>query len=207
MRELYSKFPKRNRAPRILHKRCEGPSIEKLKQVCLDASSSVDDFDLALKELDRHSLIKTSTPGAASATRVGIVSFAPVMDSIEYAYLGEERDKEVRRPEHLPTSLEAAVEPLFQDSAPQHEESAEYVSLLAEAVEVAVTEMEADLALAGSDGAGSRRVNALRNAQFEMNKLQDHMSSSRRILDDLRTLRRLLVEEWALTDRFRQVAG
>jgi len=83
------------------------------------------------------------------------------------------------------------------------ESSHEYVSLLAEAVEVAIAEVEADIALAGADRA-DRRKEALQLVLFNMNKLRNHMTSSRRILNDLRTLRRLLLEERSLTRVYRQ---
>jgi hypothetical protein len=85
------------------------------------------------------------------------------------------------------------------------ESSHEYVSLLAEAVEVAIAEVEADIALAGADHA-DRRKEALQLVLFNMNKLRSHMTSSRRILNDLRTLRRLLLEERSLTKVYRQAA-
>src|SRR5580658_2607805 len=78
------------------------------------------------------------------------------------------------------------------------ESSHRYVSLLAEAIEVALAEAEADLALAGADHA-DRRKESLQLVIFNMNKLKGHMTSSRRILNDLRTLRRLLLEERRLT--------
>jgi hypothetical protein len=74
------------------------------------------------------------------------------------------------------------------------ENSHEYVTLLAEAVETAFAEVGADIALAGADGADRRRE-ALQLVLFKLNKLRGHMKSSRRILNDLRTLRRLLLEE------------
>jgi hypothetical protein len=40
-----------------------------------------------------------------------------------------------------------------------------------------------------------------------MTKLKTHMTSSRRILNDLRTLRRLLLEERSLAKVYRQSAG
>ena len=55
------------------------------------------------------------------------------------------------------------------------ESSHEYVSLLAEAIEVALAEVEADIALAGADGA-DRRKEALQLVLFNMNKLQGHMT-------------------------------
>src|SRR5580698_6010687 len=86
------------------------------------------------------------------------------------------------------------------------ESSHEYVSLLAEAVEVALAEVEADIALAGEDGA-DRRKEALQLVFFNMNKLKGHMTSSRRILNDLRTLRRLLLNERSLPRVYRNSAG
>jgi hypothetical protein len=86
------------------------------------------------------------------------------------------------------------------------ESSHEYVALLAEAVEVTITEVEADLALAGADGRDNRQVQALQLVLFNLSKLQGHMSSSRRILNDLRTLRRLLLRERTLNDEYSQAA-
>jgi hypothetical protein len=86
------------------------------------------------------------------------------------------------------------------------ESSHEYVTLLAEAVEVALAEVEAEVALAGTDGA-ERRKEALQLVAFKLQKLSSHMTSSRRILNDLRSLRRLLLEERTLTRAFRQAAG
>jgi hypothetical protein len=86
------------------------------------------------------------------------------------------------------------------------ESSHEYITLLAEAVEVAITEVEADLAQAGSDGADNRRVQALQLVLFNLSKLRGHMSSGRKILNDLRTLRRLLLRERTLKDEYSQTA-
>src|SRR5580700_10501499 len=74
------------------------------------------------------------------------------------------------------------------------ESSHEYVSLLAQAIEEALAEVEADIALAGADGA-ARRQEALQLVRFNLSKLNGHMTSTRRILNDLRTLRRLLLDE------------
>jgi hypothetical protein len=77
------------------------------------------------------------------------------------------------------------------------EGSHEYVRLLAEAVALALSEVEADIALAGTDIAG-RRKEALQLVAFKLNKLSSHMTASRRILNDLRSLRRLLLEKRSL---------
>ena len=86
------------------------------------------------------------------------------------------------------------------------ESSHEYVTLLTEAIEISLAEVEADLALAGADGADRRRE-ALQLVLFKMTRLKGHMTSSRRILNDLRTLRRLLLEERTLAAVYRQAAG
>jgi hypothetical protein len=75
------------------------------------------------------------------------------------------------------------------------EASHEYVSLLAEAVKEAITEVEGDIALADEGAAARRRKEALQLVHFKLTKLAGHMTSSRRILNDLRTLRRLLLDE------------
>jgi len=77
------------------------------------------------------------------------------------------------------------------------ESSHEYVSLLAEAIALALSEVEADIAVAGADVA-ERRKEALHLVAFKLTKLSLHMTASRRILNDLRSLRRLLLEERSL---------
>jgi hypothetical protein len=85
------------------------------------------------------------------------------------------------------------------------ESSHEYVVLLADAIRDAMAEVEADIALAGVDGA-NRRKEALQLVYFNLSKLNGHMSASRRILNDLRTLRRLLLDERNLEGALRQAA-
>jgi len=86
------------------------------------------------------------------------------------------------------------------------ESSHEYVRLLAEAVEATLAEVETDISLAGVAGA-DRRMEALQLVHFKLDKLRGHMTQSRRILNDLRTLRRLLLEERTLSKVYRQSAG
>jgi hypothetical protein len=85
------------------------------------------------------------------------------------------------------------------------ESSHEYVSLLAEAIQQALADVEADIALAGADGA-NRRKEALQIVHFNLTKLAGHMTTSRRLLNDLRTLRRLLLDERSLETAWRQAA-
>jgi hypothetical protein len=74
------------------------------------------------------------------------------------------------------------------------EGSHEYVALLAEALDEARREVEADIAAANKDGA-DRRKQALLLVSYNLEKLDTHIIASRRILNDLRTLRRLLLDE------------
>ena len=74
------------------------------------------------------------------------------------------------------------------------EGSHEYVRLLAEAVNEARRDVETDIAAAERDGA-DRRKEALLLVSYNLAKLNLHITSSRRILNDLRTLRRLLLAE------------
>jgi hypothetical protein len=74
------------------------------------------------------------------------------------------------------------------------ESSHEYVAMLADAVEEARRDVEAEIAAAEKDGA-QRRKQALLLVSFNLAKLNLHITSSRRILNDLRSLRRLLLAE------------
>ena len=74
------------------------------------------------------------------------------------------------------------------------EGSQEYVALLAEAIEEARNEVDADIGVAIAEGA-ERRREALQLVGYNLAKLTLHITTSRRILNDLRTLRRLLLAE------------
>jgi len=80
------------------------------------------------------------------------------------------------------------------------ESSHEYVVMLAEAIAEAMAEIDLDMKLAESDRA-DRRKQALQLVSFNLSKLNSHINSSRRILNDLRTLRRLLLEERIMVRR------
>jgi hypothetical protein len=77
------------------------------------------------------------------------------------------------------------------------EGSHEYVALLAEAIEEARRDVESELASAEQEGA-DRRKEALLLVSYNLAKLHLHFSASRRILNDLRMLRRLLLAERGL---------
>ena len=74
------------------------------------------------------------------------------------------------------------------------EGSQEYVSLIAEAIEEARKDVDADIASAIAVGA-ERRREALELVSYNLAKLTVHIATSHRILNDLRTLRRLLLGE------------
>ncbi len=74
------------------------------------------------------------------------------------------------------------------------EGSHEYVALLAEALAEARRDVEAEIATAESENA-TRRKEALLLVSYSLAKLDVHITTSRRILNDLRTLRRLLLDE------------
>ena len=74
------------------------------------------------------------------------------------------------------------------------ESAHEFVALLAETVREAKREVEADVERE-STSKFPRRLEALRSALYSMEKLESHMTKSRRILNDLRSLRRLLFDE------------
>lgn len=74
------------------------------------------------------------------------------------------------------------------------ENAHQYVRLLVEAIAEAKSEIAADLD-SDAQAQPERRLEALRLVQFKLNKLEQHLQSSSRLLNDLRTLRRLLFDE------------
>jgi hypothetical protein len=74
------------------------------------------------------------------------------------------------------------------------ENAHEYVRLLVDAIAEAKSEIEADTA-AAAESKSDRRLEALRIVQFKLDKLEQHLKTSSRLLNDLRTLRRLLLDE------------
>ena len=74
------------------------------------------------------------------------------------------------------------------------EDAQEYIDLLLQAIEEAQQDVNADIVTATGDQA-ERRRQALQLVAHNLNKLTLHVSKSRRILNDLRSLRRLLQDE------------
>ena len=72
-----------------------------------------------------------------------------------------------------------------------------YVSLLSEIVAEEQKDIDDQIGVADAEHA-ARRKDALLLVAHNMTKLQRHVTESRRILNDLRTLRRLLLSERGL---------
>ena len=74
------------------------------------------------------------------------------------------------------------------------ESAHEFVELLHESIDEALAEVKAHLETARTQKDG-RRAEALTLTTYKMDQLSTHMSKSRRLLNDLRSLRRLLYSE------------
>jgi len=74
------------------------------------------------------------------------------------------------------------------------ESALEYVTHLLEATEEARKQIETEIERTG-DVELARRKQALQLVRYKLAKLESHIGASRHILRDLRTLRRLLLEE------------
>jgi hypothetical protein len=74
------------------------------------------------------------------------------------------------------------------------ESAHEFVALLEESIEEAVREVKEHIQTAKT-AQDERRAEALTLAIYKMSQLSVHMHKSRRILNDLRTIRRLLFQE------------
>jgi hypothetical protein len=74
------------------------------------------------------------------------------------------------------------------------EGAAEYLGLLLESVDEAREDLEEETRLASAVGA-ERREQAIQLATYKLSQLKTHLTTSRRLLNDLRTIRRLLFAE------------
>jgi len=74
------------------------------------------------------------------------------------------------------------------------ESAHEYIDLLVNSVRDVRVDVDGEIARAETEGA-ERRRHALLLVAYKLVKLENHVTVSRRILNDLRTLRRLLLEE------------
>jgi hypothetical protein len=74
------------------------------------------------------------------------------------------------------------------------ESAQQFVELLIEAIEESKRDVDADITR-GENSRSERQKEALQLVSKILAKLSDHMTASRRILNDLRSLRRMLLEE------------
>ena len=72
------------------------------------------------------------------------------------------------------------------------ESAHEYIGLLCESLKEARRDIEEDIDSAAG-GEAARRLEALRLVSYKLDRLEGHLENSRRILNDLRMLRRLLL--------------
>jgi hypothetical protein len=79
------------------------------------------------------------------------------------------------------------------------ESAQDFMGLLSEAIEEAIRDVEDDRKAAEKEGQ-ERRVQALNLALYKLKSLNEHVDRSRRILKDLRSIRRILVGEQPDTD-------
>ena len=77
------------------------------------------------------------------------------------------------------------------------ESAQEFVELLIETIEESRRDVDADIALSEGNSSG-RSKKALQLVSANLAKLSQYMTTSRRILNHLRTLRRLLLKEQRL---------
>ena len=85
------------------------------------------------------------------------------------------------------------------------EGAAEYLGLLLESVNEARVDLEAETALSSAPGM-ERRREAIQLAVYKLSQLKQHLATSHRLLNDLRTIRRLLFAERQQTEPFEGAA-
>jgi hypothetical protein len=86
------------------------------------------------------------------------------------------------------------------------ESAGQFVQLLIEAIKESRRDVDAEIALAEANRSG-RSKKALQLVSANLAKLSQHMTTSRRILNHLKTLRRLLLQERQLDDTLQTKAG
>jgi hypothetical protein len=95
--------------------------------------------------------------------------------------------------------MSAAVQNPFESIESAHD----FVTLLEATIGDAKRDLAADIDRETTQNE-SRRLEALRLALYNLEKLEIHMHRSRRVLNDLRTLRRLLFEERTSAETIKQ---
>jgi hypothetical protein len=75
------------------------------------------------------------------------------------------------------------------------EDAQEYIHLLQTALDEAQRTIHHDIAAIHETQATDRRLDALRLVDYKLRQLRQHLAAGSRLLNDLRTLRRLLLAE------------
>jgi len=83
------------------------------------------------------------------------------------------------------------------------ESAHDFMTLLSAAISESKAELQMDVERESASADLSRRLDALRVALYNVEKLETHLNRSGRILNDLRTLRRLLFEERTVTSHLK----
>ena len=121
-----------------------------------------------------------------------------IVDSTAFLLI-ESAEPIIRKRVRFATTADVIVEysPLdyqFERPFDNIESAQEYLALLSRELDAAKQETQADIARE-ADSQIPRRRDALRLVVYTLEKLEQHIKVSRRLLNDLRTLRRLLLEE------------
>ncbi|MDT8071161.1 MAG: hypothetical protein ROO76_23645 [Terriglobia bacterium] len=80
-----------------------------------------------------------------------------------------------------------------EDAFSSIEGAQEFLALLAEAIAETRRDVDADIQDHGTNG--SRRIDVLKIASYDLEALEHHIYRSKRLLNDLRMVRRLLMQE------------
>lgn len=80
-----------------------------------------------------------------------------------------------------------------EDAFGSIESAQEFLALLAEAIAETKRDVDGDIHEHGTNG--SRRMDALKIASYDLEVLEHHIYRSKRLLNDLRMVRRLLLQE------------
>jgi len=80
-----------------------------------------------------------------------------------------------------------------EDAFESIESAQEFLALLSEAVAETRRDVDGDIQEHGMNG--SRRIDALKIASYDLEVLEHHIYRSKRLLNDLRMVRRLLLEQ------------
>jgi hypothetical protein len=81
------------------------------------------------------------------------------------------------------------------------EDAQQYVHLLQAALDEAQSSIQQDIVAMDDAHTGQRRLDALRLVDYKLAQLRQHLSAGSRLLNDLRSLRRLLLAEREKTPR------